>query len=125
MQQSRLELKPHQGNEFIGQKIDYEKTKPISLISIDSLNLPRADFLKIDVEGMEEDVLMGATNTIQKYKPIMMIEHIKSDLNKITQWLKEWNYKFYLIGINILAIHETDPVHQNLVIEKNEIRTKN
>jgi FkbM family methyltransferase len=120
-----LELKPHQKNEFIGQKIDYEKTKPIPLISIDSLNLLRSDFLKIDVEGMEEDVLIGAEKTIQKHKPIMLIEHIKSDLNKMTQWLKNWNYKFHVIGINVLAIHETDPIHQHLTIEGNYIKVKN
>jgi len=38
------------------------------------LDLPRFDFFKIDVEGMEIDVLLGAKQTIEKFKPVMFIE---------------------------------------------------
>ena len=40
-------------------------------ITIDSLNLVKCDFVKIDVEGAEWDVLNGAHETINKYKPII------------------------------------------------------
>ena len=57
-----LELRQSQKNEFIGQVIDYsaEALKPVAMVSIDSLDLPRVDLIKIDVEGMEVDVLAGA-----------------------------------------------------------------
>jgi FkbM family methyltransferase len=32
------------------------------------------DAMKIDVEGYEADVLMGAANTLKKYKPLVMLE---------------------------------------------------
>ena len=51
----------------------------IPLITIDSFvetyNIDKVDFMKIDVEGMDLDVLQGATNTISKYKPYIFIEH--------------------------------------------------
>lgn len=46
----------------------------VSMIPLDSLNLTNVSFIKIDVEGMEADVLEGATQTILKNKPIMLIE---------------------------------------------------
>ena len=46
----------------------------IETITIDSLKLSRVKLIKIDVEGPEEKVLIGATNTINKYKPTLYIE---------------------------------------------------
>lgn len=47
----------------------------ITQMTLDSLNLPGLDFMKIDVEGAEGLVLMGAVNTIRKYKPVITFEH--------------------------------------------------
>jgi len=50
---------------------------PISATSIDefvsSKNLKRVDFIKLDVEGAEVEVLKGAKETIMKFKPKMAI----------------------------------------------------
>jgi len=43
-------------------------------ISIDSLNLTGCDFMKIDVEGFEYAVVLGAIKTIMKYKPVIFYE---------------------------------------------------
>src|SRR5262249_37896284 len=50
-----LELRQSSNTEFIGQKIDYSdgNLKPVRAITIDLLKLPRIDFIKIDIEGME------------------------------------------------------------------------
>jgi FkbM family methyltransferase len=47
------------------------KTKSLT---IDSLELERCDFIKIDVEGFELKVLEGAEETIKKFRPKMLIE---------------------------------------------------
>lgn len=46
---------------------------------IDSLGLGRIDFVKVDVEGAELRVLRGMAETIQKYRPRLVIEvHTKA-----------------------------------------------
>ncbi len=63
-------------NNFGGLNIEgHEVGDNIPLITIDSLNLSRCDFMKIDVEGMEESVLKGAKETIEKFKPIIYLEN--------------------------------------------------
>ena len=44
------------------------------LVTLDSLNLRRCDFLKIDVEGWEYEALEGAERTILTHRPVMWIE---------------------------------------------------
>ena len=61
-----FELRKTDHNEFIGQKVNYEKTRSIALVSIDSLALRRLDLIKIDVEGMKIEVLKGAQVSIEK-----------------------------------------------------------
>lgn len=114
-----LELKKSVGNEFIGQAIDYSENnlQNTSIIAIDDLNMERVDFIKIDVEGMEMDVLAGAEKTISKTKPQLMIEVIKSDQDALQQWLTNHGYKIFPSGMNLLAIHEADPVSSQIKAE--------
>ena len=49
---------------------------PVKLRTVDSsfYFLERLDFIKIDVEGMELDVLRGATKTLNRLRPIIVFE---------------------------------------------------
>jgi FkbM family methyltransferase len=49
------------------------------------------DFVKIDVEGFEWNVVQGFIQTIEKFQPSLMIE-IQSDSEKIITFFKERNY---------------------------------
>ncbi len=42
--------------------------------SIDSLELPKVDLIKIDVEGAELDVIEGALRTIERCNPLVIME---------------------------------------------------
>jgi FkbM family methyltransferase len=69
---------------------------------------PRIDFVKIDVEGAEKDVLSGAIQFFNKYKPIVFIESFegknqydfsygffkKLNYNEPIEYLKKDNYLF-------------------------------
>ncbi|MCX7924066.1 MAG: FkbM family methyltransferase [Clostridia bacterium] len=46
----------------------------VPVIRIDDLELPSCHLIKIDVEGMEEKVLRGAVDTINRYRPILYTE---------------------------------------------------
>ena len=47
----------------------------VPVVAIDTLNLERLDFIKIDVQGMELDVLIGAEDTLKRLKPTVYIEN--------------------------------------------------
>ena len=74
-------------------------------ITIDSLNLVKCDFIKIDVEGSEWSVLEGGTETIKKYMPIIILEtwNSKKNMVKLNKYCNEYGYSFeYLKGDNYL-----------------------
>ena len=54
-------------NEDIGQPVSYDKsdTYEVPMITLDDVKLSQVDFIKIDVEGMEIDVLRGATKILK------------------------------------------------------------
>ncbi len=102
-----LELKFRRETEFIGQAIDYNPHALVSVpqVSIDSLALDRVDFIKIDVEGMELDVLRGAEMTLRMCRPRLWIEWIKTNRVVLLDLLAALNYRVELErGMNILAI---------------------
>lgn len=106
-----VEIKKLAKTESIGQQLDYaSSTISVPAITLDSLNLPRADLIKIDVEGMELDVLAGGTALIKRDLPVMIIEHVKSDKSRLTEWLASLGYVVSYFQINIVAAHQTDRV---------------
>ena len=48
---------------------------PTRVDALDSLGLPGCDFLKIDVEGWELEVLQGARETIRCFRPAIYVEN--------------------------------------------------
>ena len=58
-------------------RIDPNGSDTAQIITLDSYvrekNLPRVDFIKLDVEGAELDVLKGAATTIAQFKPILAL----------------------------------------------------
>jgi FkbM family methyltransferase len=114
-----LELRKSQNNEYIGQAIDYrsEQLQETRLVAIDNMDLVRLDFLKVDIEGMEMEALVGARETIRTHKPQLLIEKIKSDESQIRTFLLGLGYHVMPLGINMLAIHESDPAKNSIQIK--------
>ena len=86
-----------------------EHCRAVDVITVDGLLLERLDFLKIDVEGMELEVLDGAMRSIERCRPQMLIESIKTDKAALSAVLQRLGYASFEVGINLLAIHATDP----------------
>lgn len=72
------------------------QVRTISLDQYCRANRLSPEFLKIDVEGAEYDVLIGGRETILRSRPILLIElhHFEGDLanNPVPDLLKRWNY---------------------------------
>lgn len=97
----------------IGQPVG-DFTYVVPCVSIDSLQLPRVDFIKLDLEGMEISALVGAVKTITKHKPVLLIEHIKVGTPAIERVLPD--YKFIPSNMDVLAIAKGDPIWNDLKI---------
>jgi len=69
-------------------------------IVIDELNLIGCDLIQLDIEGYELNALMGAIETIKKYKPVICVELCEKWLNRynntsadVYDFLTSLNYK--------------------------------
>jgi len=91
-----------------GQTLDYDASVPVMQITVDSLKLPRVDLIKIDVEGMEMDVLTGAGETIARCRPALFVEHQHVGRNPLAQRLDALGYTMFDNGRDFLAVHRDD-----------------
>lgn len=80
----------------------------IACITIDSLALERCDLIKIDVEGMELEVLAGARETIERCQPMLLVEQIKIDGRRLRDQLSAGGHVLFDLGMDILALHRAD-----------------
>ena len=75
-------------------------TNSVSVDTIDNLISEKVDFIKLDIEGAEQDAIDGAKETIKKYKPILAIcvYHKAEDWYKIPEKVLEIEagYDIYL-----------------------------
>jgi len=69
-------LDPEEGSQNLGSLalVDHHEGYEVALITLDMLELPRLDLIKIDVEGMEADVIHGARDTLQRCRPVVFAE---------------------------------------------------
>ena len=68
----------------------------VSMLALDDLNLPSLRLLKVDVEGMESDVLEGARNLIMKHRPHIYVENDRDDKSEaLITLIGELNYDMW------------------------------
>jgi FkbM family methyltransferase len=111
-----LELRKTPSTEFIGQTVDYSESSltGVQAVSIDSLKLPRIDFIKLDIEGMEMEALSGAADSIARSKPALLVESIKTNTTTLREWLGAHDYQIFHVGMNFLAVHNSDPIRPHI-----------
>lgn len=51
---------------------------------VDNGRVAPPSLVKIDVEGLELDVLTGMNSILKKYKPVVFLEHLFLDINKLS-----------------------------------------
>jgi len=85
-----------------GTQFDYGKTRMSSgndvvVVPLDYIKgFPSVDFIKVDVEGMEPEVLEGASGTITYYQPNMLIEmQDEKNYQKVFDFLTKHQYNVY------------------------------
>jgi FkbM family methyltransferase len=84
-----------------------QPVEKVLLRPLGGLGLTRLDFLKIDVEGMEIDVLKGAEGLIRSQLPWCWIEYWKVGVPEIKRQFAGLPYKFYVMDkLNLLCAPE-------------------
>ena len=66
-------------NNFGGIPLGGADGEDVEVITLDALALPKLRLAKIDVEGMELDVLLGARATLARCRPILYVENDRVD----------------------------------------------
>lgn len=75
-----------------------ERYYPIRLVPLDGLDLGDVGFLKIDAEGAEERVLLGAKDLLARCRPVLLVEieerhHPQRDLREIFAAIEGRGYR--------------------------------
>jgi len=83
--------------------LKYDTTGSINVLPLDNIIHTPVDFIKIDVENMEIDVLNGCAKTINKYRPAILIEIMNENTNQFLKLVDQFNYSTQHIFKNINA----------------------
>jgi FkbM family methyltransferase len=120
------DIKHRDGNTYIAASgifsgtVDRIKLPCQSLDGLMKQGYEKPDIIKIDVEGAEYDVLVGAKNTLQQYQPNILLAthdcHLPGVQEKCLQFLEELGYRLthtgqhnkHLAGLDdYIAIHKS------------------
>lgn len=102
-------------NTFISSRklgLDSPETSEfnVQILSLDSLHLNNISFIKVDIESMEDQFILGAQETLKRCRPALLIElmgghsydtatpEIKEAIDYRIQLLEQLDYKVYPLG---------------------------
>lgn len=83
----------NKSNPIFGQFPEKTKTINVEIKKLDSFNYTNIDFIKIDVQGFELQVLEGAIKTLKLNKPILCIEEDEPNNSSLFEFLKDLDYE--------------------------------
>ena len=100
-------------NSTVTATASYEhRAESVVLVTIDSLAKERVDYIKYDLEGAEQEALLGSLGAIKKYSPALRIAiyHRSRDIFDIVNFMKEntSSYNFYIRRKRCLPAWEID-----------------
>jgi FkbM family methyltransferase len=104
------------GNATLCPSPGTSTTHGVEVVALDSFQLTRLDFIKVDVEGMELDVLRGSEQTIRRCLPHIAFETLSTlppeQHRPIENYLRTFGYQLYAMNHaypqdNTFAIHSS------------------
>uniref|UniRef100_A0A0G4I8E4 Methyltransferase FkbM domain-containing protein n=1 Tax=Chromera velia CCMP2878 TaxID=1169474 RepID=A0A0G4I8E4_9ALVE len=98
------------------KKPEKKPTRPlekVEVVTLDSLDLPRLDVLKMDTEGYEWKVMKGGEQTIRKHKPIVIAEIKPQDRLNVHEFLvEELGYDCHNVLSSMISEYLCIPPHR-------------
>ena len=116
------------GRASVSNDFPSQKTIQVSLKKLDDYNFTNVNFIKIDVEGHELDVIRGAKDTITKYQPVILVEieqrHLSFPMNLVFEEILAYGYKgFFLYQSKFHPISEfSSEFHQALLTTEENMK---
>ena len=97
----------------------------VEVIAVDDLNLDPT-FIKIDTEQHEHDALLGLEKTVNKSRPIFMLESGGAQDQACRDWLRARNYRRYVYNHekNILWQTETAALNAFFVPDEKVVQVR-
>jgi FkbM family methyltransferase len=99
------------GTADIGQK--FERMVSVQTKRLDVLGMQRLDFIKMDIEGMEIEALTGALQTINRCRPIILVEWIKVGQQVLEDFFATIGYTTARWGMDLICAYG-----QNEIVER-------
>jgi FkbM family methyltransferase len=80
-----------------GTKIESNKMGDLEIRTLDGLGIKgKVDFIKIDTEGFEKEVLVGGTKTIKENKPVVWVEINHKNKAFVFNFFKKRGYSRFI-----------------------------
>ena len=89
-------------NSSVSYTASYEnKKEDVDMIAVDEISPDRVDYIKYDVEGAEQEALIGSRMTLKKHRPCLFVSayHRSEDIFSLVNYLKD-QYPFYRLFLN-------------------------
>ena len=97
----------------------------VEMITIDSFieaeKIEKMDLFKIDVDGIEYDILKGAESMLRKHMPILIVE--TNDDIRIIDFCKEMGYQ--ILDMNLIPYEKNTVIPENIFCVKKETYLEN
>ena len=91
----------------VGKRIIEVKTISLNEFCKEN-NIERIDFIKIDVEGHEFEVIKGGRETLNKLRPVLQVEieqrHHSEKIDKIIDYVNDLGYKCHYLDLQTRQI---------------------
>jgi len=81
-------------------RVDEAGTYSVAQVAIDDMGLTQLDALILDVEGYEPQVIAGAARTIERCRPVIMVEELPRSRATIRTVLDELGY------VHVFQVHD-------------------
>ena len=86
-------IKKYTKFELGSTQIEESKDGDIEILALDDFGFKDIDFIKIDVESFEYELLLGARKTLTENDPIVFMEIFEENLNRVDSLMNEYGYK--------------------------------